>query len=100
MLEGTDTGKGLFEGCVFKGIPNIADSGFVGQLFSSDEASVGQCSTALGRDCQTNIYTDSGPFSYADDLFAAFSGLTVAEADSAASIQDTVPTSAGNTLST
>ncbi|KFY96961.1 hypothetical protein V500_02254 [Pseudogymnoascus sp. VKM F-4518 (FW-2643)] len=98
-LEGTDSGKGLFEGCVFN-IPNIADDGFVGLLFSSDEASVGKCSASLGRDCQTNIYTDSGPFSYAEDLFAAFEGLTVVEADSADSIQDVVPTSAGNTLST
>jgi pectin lyase len=100
MLEGTDTGKGLFEGCVFTGIPNIADEGFVGQLFSSDEASVGQCSAALGRDCQTNVYTDSGPFSYSDDLFAAFEGLTVVDADPAADIQDEVMKSAGNTLAT
>ncbi|KFY58258.1 hypothetical protein V497_04916 [Pseudogymnoascus sp. VKM F-4516 (FW-969)] len=100
MLEGTDTGKGLFEGCVFTGIPNIADDGFVGQLFSSDEASVGQCSAALGRDCQTNVYTDSGPFSYSDDLFAAFDGLTVVDADPAADIQDVVTKSAGNTLAT
>ncbi|KFY51000.1 hypothetical protein V496_09017 [Pseudogymnoascus sp. VKM F-4515 (FW-2607)] len=99
-LEGTDTGKGLFEGCVFKNIPNIADDGFVGLLFSSDEASVGMCSASLGRDCQTNIYTESGPFSYAEDLFAAFEGLTVVDADSAAEIQGVVPTSAGNTLST
>lgn len=80
---------------------NIADSGFVGQLFSSDEASVGECAASLGRDCQTNVYTNSGAFSFADTAFLAdFAGLTVVAADAAADIQDVVPTSAGNTLAT
>ncbi|KFY34799.1 hypothetical protein V494_06460, partial [Pseudogymnoascus sp. VKM F-4513 (FW-928)] len=101
MLEGTDSGKGLFEGCAFKSIPNIADDGFVGGLFSSDEADVGLCSAALGRDCQTNVYTDSGPFSYKETaVLDAFQGLTVVDADAAADVQDSVPKSAGNTLST
>lgn len=100
-LEGTDNGMGLFEGCVFDNVPNIADDGFVGQLFTSDAANVDQCTEYLGRACETNILVNSGPFSWSDTgFFVDFSGLSIAPVAPAASIQDSVPAAAGNTLQT
>ncbi|GCB18967.1 probable pectin lyase E [Aspergillus awamori] len=99
-IEGTDNGMGLFEGNVFNNVPTIVQSGFVGQLFSSESANLSQCETSLGRDCVTNAYTSSGPFSYDDDgFFVDFENLPIVSAASASSIASTVPSDAGNTLS-
>jgi pectin lyase len=92
---------GVFEGCVFDNVPDIVESGFVGLLFSSEAADVSQCVTYLGRDCVTNLYINSGPFSYDDDkFFVDFSGRPIPPAVSASSIQSNVPAAAGNTLQT
>lgn len=57
---------GVFEGCVFDNVPTIVESGFVGQLFSSETADLAQCETYLGRACVANIFTSKhllrGPF--------------------------------------
>lgn len=91
---------GLFEGNVFNNVPTIVQSGFVGQLFSSESANLSQCETSLGRDCVTNAYTSSGSFSYDDDgFFVDFENLPIVSAASASSIASTVPSDAGNTLS-
>lgn len=99
-IEGTDNGMGLFEGNWFNNVPTIVQSGFVGQLFSSESADLSQCETYLGRDCVTNAYTSSGSFDYDDDgFFVDFENLTIASAASASSIESSVPSNAGNTLS-
>ncbi|GLA86109.1 hypothetical protein AtubIFM56815_010360 [Aspergillus tubingensis] len=99
-IEGTDNGMGLFEGNWFNNVPTIVQSGFVGQLFSSESADLCQCETYLGRDCVTNAYTSSGSFDYDDDgFFVDFENLTIASAESASSIESSVPANAGNTLS-
>ncbi|KAF3923078.1 hypothetical protein ABW20_dc0105866 [Dactylellina cionopaga] len=96
---GATNGRGLFEGCVFTNVPTILASGWAGRLFTSESAYVSQCSSYLGRSCQTNIYSSSGSFNYHDtSFFSDFSGLSIAPAASASSIQSTVPSSAGNTL--
>ncbi|EPS40508.1 hypothetical protein H072_5646 [Dactylellina haptotyla CBS 200.50] len=98
-IEGGTTVGGLFEGCVFTSVPTVVVSGYAGQWFSSESAYVSQCASYLGRSCQTNIYSSSGSFSYHNTGFmSAFSGLSIVAAASASSIQNTVPTSAGNTL--
>ncbi|KAK6527381.1 hypothetical protein TWF281_010561 [Arthrobotrys megalospora] len=98
-LEGTtSTGRGLYEGCVFINVPTMVSS-FAGQLFTSESAYVSQCSTYLGRACQTNIYSGSGTFNYHSTSFlSGFSGQSIPAVASASSIQNTVPSSAGNTL--
>ncbi|KAK6337056.1 hypothetical protein TWF718_009842 [Orbilia javanica] len=99
-LEGTTTtGRGLFEGCVFTNVPKIVSGTYPGQLFTSVSANVNQCTAYLGRACQTNIYTNSGAFSYSSTAFmSAFAGSSIPAAASASSIQSTVPSTAGNTL--
>ncbi|GKZ17806.1 hypothetical protein AbraIFM66951_001068 [Aspergillus brasiliensis] len=99
-IEGTDNGMGLYEGNVFNNVPTIVVSGFVGQLFSSESADLSQCETYLGRECVTNAYTSSGSFDYDDDgFFVDFENLTIVSAASASSIESSVPSDAGNTLS-
>ncbi|OJZ91488.1 polysaccharide lyase family 1 protein [Aspergillus luchuensis CBS 106.47] len=99
-IEGTDNGMGLFEGNWFNNVPTIVQSGFVGQLFSSESADLSQCETYLGRDCVTNAYISSGSFDYDDDgFFVDFENLTIASAASASSVESSVPSNAGNTLS-
>ncbi|RVD89563.1 uncharacterized protein DFL_000566 [Arthrobotrys flagrans] len=69
-LEGTTTtGRSLFEGCVFTNVPTTVSGTYPGQLFTSESAYCG-----------------------------IFVGSSVPAAASAASIQNTVPSSAGNTL--
>jgi pectin lyase len=100
-IEGTSHGMGLFEGCVFENVPVVVASGFVGQMFSSEAAYIGQCQTYLGRSCITNIYSNSGAFNYDQyGFFVDFSGRTIAPALSASSIETSVPAGAGNTLPT
>ncbi|OJJ76723.1 hypothetical protein ASPBRDRAFT_117133 [Aspergillus brasiliensis CBS 101740] len=99
-IEGTDNGMGLYEGNVFNNVPTIVASGFVGQLFSSESADLSQCETYLGRECVTNAYTSSGSFDYDDDgFFVDFEDLTIVSAASASSMESSVPSDAGNTLS-
>ncbi|KAJ0103868.1 hypothetical protein J7T55_001238 [Diaporthe amygdali] len=55
--------------------------------------------TYLGRDCVSNELSSSGDFSYDDTSFLSeFQGQSIPEAESASSIQSTVPAQAGNTL--
>lgn len=72
---------------------------FVGELFSSEEAYLSECTNYLGRACVANQYSSSGDFSYHDTgFFSELSGLTIVAADSASSIASSVPASAGNRL--
>lgn len=101
LLEGTDNGMGLYEGNYFLNTPVIADSGFVGQLFSSDAADLSQCQTYLGRNCVANLVgSGSGSFSGWDDYgwFVDLSGRPIVTASSASSAATSVINGAGNTL--
>lgn len=101
LLEGTDDGMGLYEGNYFVDTPVIADSGFVGQLFSSDAADLTQCQTYLGRSCVENLLgADTGSFSGWDAYgwFVDFGDRTIVPAASASSITTSVVSGAGNTL--
>ncbi|KAJ4386018.1 hypothetical protein N0V93_008909 [Gnomoniopsis smithogilvyi] len=99
LLEGTDNGRGLYEGNYFINTPLIADSGFVGSLFSSSAADVASCSSALGRDCVQNAYNNTGSFDFADtDFLSDFSAFTVVTPDSADSVVSSLLSGAGNTL--
>lgn len=96
MLEGTDTGRGLYEGNQFIDTPLIADSGFVGSLYAATEAAKSDCQAALGRDCVANSFTSAGTFDFQDtDFLTDLSSLTVVTPDTAASISST---GAGNSL--
>lgn len=95
-IEGDTNGQGLFEGCVFDDVETIVTSDFKGHLFSSPSGSTSQCQSTLGRDCESNIYTSSGAFEESDtDFFSNFTGLTIADAESASSIQSSVVSNAG-----
>lgn len=84
LLEGTDTGRGLYEGNYFVDTPLIADSGFVGSLFSASDANAADCQAALGRDCVANAYSNTGTFDENDtDFLTDLSDLTVVEAGAA-----------------
>lgn len=92
---------GVYEGYVFQNVPNIADSGFFGRLFTSNAADAGKFQSSLGRSCVSNLLVDSGPFSFSNaDMLPLFSGHNVAPAASASSIQISAPDSAGNTVAT
>ncbi|KAI1360023.1 pectin lyase E [Xylaria arbuscula] len=98
LIEGTDTGMGLYEGNVFTNTPTVVGD-FVGELFSSEDAYLSECTSYLGRECVANQYSSSGDFSYHDTgFFSELSGLKIVDADSASSIASSVPASAGNTL--
>lgn len=91
---------GLFEGCVFNNVTTTLVDDFSGQLFLAASSSVSDCSSALGRDCEMNIYTDSPTATGSDTgFFSDFEGLTIASASPASAAATSVPTSAGNTLS-
>ncbi|CAJ2503552.1 Uu.00g109460.m01.CDS01 [Anthostomella pinea] len=99
MLEGTDTGKGLYEGNYIVDAPTVVQSGFVGSLFTSDASVASQCAAYLGRNCVPNTLVNSGAFSYSDSSFLSlFSGKSIPAAASAASIESSVPAAAGNRL--
>ncbi|KAJ6563917.1 pectin lyase fold/virulence factor [Mycena capillaripes] len=101
LLEGTADGMGVYEGNAFINTPDIVDSGFVGQLYSASASNLAQCATALHRNCVANSFSNAGAFTNDQTgFFGDFSGLTIAPAASAASIVNTVPVSAGNTLPT
>lgn len=92
---------GLYEGNYFINTPVIADSGFVGQLFSSDAANLAQCKTYLGRNCVANLLgSGTGAFSGWDDYgwFSNLSGQTIVAASAAGSVASGVINAAGNSL--
>lgn len=100
LIEGDSDGKGLYEGNYFLNSPEVLGSGFSGRLMSSDASTVSQCASYLGRNCVSNAFSNSGAFSRNDNSFLnLFQGKTnIVAAASASSIQNTVPTTAGNTL--
>lgn len=103
-IEGNEQGQGLFEGNVFTDIANIADDTTweAGSLFlsSADGSGNDACSSYIGRDCTSSIYTNSeGGEGYTDASFLSdWADLTVAECTEASEIESTVPQSAGATL--
>lgn len=100
LIEGdSDGGRGLYEGNYIDNVPTVVVEGFGGHLFSSEASNVSQCSASLGRDCVPNELSSSGEFSYDDtSFFSDFEGASIPDAESASSIQSTVPEQAGNTL--
>lgn len=99
LLEGTDNGKGLFEGNYYINTPLIADSGFVGSLFSSSASDVSLCTSALGRDCVENAYNNTGSFDFADTaVLSDLKGFSVVDPDPVDSIVSSLLSGAGNTL--
>ncbi|KAL2849948.1 pectin lyase fold/virulence factor [Aspergillus pseudoustus] len=103
-LEGNEEGQGLFEGNVFTDVKNVASSAFwaKGSLFlsSADGSGNDACTSAIGRKCASSIYTNSGEYAgHTDPSFAGNWGdLTIAKCAEASEIENSVPTSAGNTL--
>lgn len=81
----------LLEGSIFDNVAE-ASADFAGSIYaptSEDSA----CSSALGRSCAANTYSNSGELTGTDsDVLSQFDGLTVAEADADAS---GVPDTAG-----
>ncbi|KAF7328527.1 Pectin lyase E [Mycena venus] len=99
LIEGTSDGMGVYEGNAFINTPTVVVSDFVGQLYSSPTNALTQCATALHRNCVANSFSNAGAFNFDQTgFFSDFSTLTIAPAASAASIVNTVPASAGNTL--
>lgn len=100
LIEGgADNGRGLYEGNYFDKVPTVVASGWAGQLFTSDESDVSECSAYLGRDCVPNELSSSGDFSYKDTAFLSdFKDQSIPEAEPASSISSTVLAEAGNTL--
>lgn len=102
LIEGTETtARGIYEGNYFLNTPLIIDSGYQGELFSSDSGDLSQCQTVLGRDCVTNLLgSNTGSFSGYDDtdFFSDIEGMGIVGAASASSIAKSVLASAGNTL--
>ncbi|KAI1631523.1 pectin lyase fold/virulence factor [Biscogniauxia mediterranea] len=104
-LEGdSSSARGLFEGCAFAGVAQVAVADFAGQLFAGPDAAARElCAAdgALGRACAANAYdedSDAGNFEgAADDGFLGdFAGYDVpAAAMSAEEARSSVPGSAG-----
>ncbi|KAF4556657.1 Pectate lyase-like protein 10 [Elsinoe fawcettii] len=100
-LEGGDSkARGVFEGNVFNNVTTVM-ADYAGRLFASPDASTNsQCKTALGRNCETNIFpgtkTGSKLTSKKDtSFFGDFKGLGIASVATAQSIQANVPAKAG-----
>jgi pectin lyase len=101
LLEGGDAGaRGIFEGNVFNNVQNVV-ADYVGKLFGSPDATTNkQCSSALGRDCQVNLFqgtTIASSLTSKKDtsFFGDFKGQTVASAKAASEIAARVPNVAG-----
>lgn len=102
MLEGGETtARGIFEGNVFNNVQNVV-ADYAGKLFGSPDANTNkQCSTALGRSCEVNLF--KGTTTTASSLtgkkdtsfFGDFKGLTIASAKAAGDIAARIPTVAG-----
>ncbi|TGO91998.1 hypothetical protein BPOR_0013g00290 [Botrytis porri] len=100
LLEGDKNGMGLYEGNYFTSVPTVVQAGSSIRLFTSNPADASKCAAYLGRNCVSNSLSSSGAFSYSDTSFLyLFKGKTsIPSAAAVSSIQNTVPTSAGNTL--
>ncbi|KAI7231890.1 polysaccharide lyase family 1 protein [Hortaea werneckii] len=99
LIEGGDSGMGLFEGNVFTDITTTVTSGFSGELFNAKSTNLAKCSSALGRECVANEFNDATSFDYSDTgFFSNFADLTVVDASPVSDIFDAVTSSAGNTL--
>jgi len=102
LLEGGDAGaRGIFEGNVFNNVQNVV-ADYKGRLFGAPDASANkQCSTALGRACEVNLFqgttsTGSSLTSKKDtSFFSEFQGKTIAAAKPAAEIATRIPSAAG-----
>lgn len=102
LLEGGDSGaRGIFEGNVFNNVQNVV-ADYAGKLFGSPDATTNaQCSAALGRACQTNLFlgtttTASSLTSKKDtSFFAEVKKLPAAGAKTALEISTRVPNAAG-----
>ena len=101
MLEGGEaTARGIFEGNVFSNVQNVV-ADYKGKLFGSPDANTNkQCSSALGRACEVNLFQGSTVASSLTSLkdtsfFGEFKDLTVPKAAAASSITQTIPARAG-----
>lgn len=92
-FEGAD-GYALVEGSVFQNVvETITD--WSGEMFAPT-SDTSACQSALGRDCQANIFGSSPTLSGDDTgVLNEFSGLHVADAVDASSAQSSVPNYAG-----
>ncbi|CAI9633181.1 unnamed protein product [Alternaria burnsii] len=103
LLEGGDAGaRGIFEGNVFNNVQNVV-ADYAGKLFGSPDANTNkQCSTALGRSCEVNLFqgtttTASSLTSKKDtSFFSEFKNLGIAKAVAASAITTRIPNGAGN----
>ncbi|KAE8356288.1 putative pectin lyase A [Aspergillus coremiiformis] len=90
-------GSVLAEGNVFQNIATPAQEPIEGELFTAPDATANAgCAAHLGRDCQANVFENSGLFTQADTGFLPKfgGGGTIALADPASAIQS-VPDEAG-----
>jgi pectate lyase len=102
LLEGGDAGaRGIFEGNVFNNVQNVV-ADYAGKLFGSPDATTNkQCSTALGRSCEVNLFqgtttTASSLTSKKDtSFFSEFQGKTIASAKPVSEIVTRIPNAAG-----
>jgi pectin lyase len=103
LLEGGDAGaRGIFEGNVFNNVDNVV-AAYAGKLFGSPDVTTNkQCSTALGRACEVNLFQGTTPTwstltSKKDtSFFGDFKGLSIAKAAAAASVAAKIPKVAGS----
>ncbi|KAK6220283.1 pectin lyase C [Colletotrichum tabaci] len=96
-LEGGSNARGLFEGCYFDKIKEVAGTNLQNKLFSASPSNRAQCQAALGRTCLPNGYRSSGTFPHSDaSLLADFKGRRIAPAGSADEAFLNVPKNAGN----
>ncbi|BCS19434.1 polysaccharide lyase family 1 protein [Aspergillus puulaauensis] len=95
-IEGGDQGRGLFEGCYFEDVSEIAPAEPENQLFSASDENAASCESALGRACEPNGYSGSGAFDSSNsDFFGDFADLTIAPAGSATDALAYVPENCG-----
>lgn len=95
-IEGGDQGRGLFEGCYFTDVSEIAPAEPENQLFSASDENAASCESALGRACEPNGYSGSGAFDSSNaDFFGDFADLTIAPAGSATDALAYVPENCG-----
>ncbi|KAF2827054.1 pectin lyase-like protein [Ophiobolus disseminans] len=101
LLEGGDAGaRGIFEGNVFNNVQNVV-ADYAGKLFGSPDATTNkQCSTALGRSCEVNLFqgtTIASSLTSKKDtgFFGEFKGLGIASAAAASAITVRIPNGAG-----
>lgn len=103
--HGFEVGSGAYvlaEGNIFQNVANeVESSSFAGEMFSvPTTAYASDCSTYLGRECEVNIFGNSGTMSYTTTGFLSnFEGKNIAAAAAATSaMETTIPANAGNVL--